>query len=144
MSPVPTSDWNLSLKDAAWLARVNDSTVSRWVPSPERDPDGRISWRLLDDYCARHRRPRPLHPDWLALTAEHPRPDFLTSGTADPFDLGQRGRDRHLEREIHRLEQQVANLAELLVQVRRHEADEAALWADAVTAQGVPPAPNMD
>lgn len=151
----------LSVKDAAWLVRRNDETVRTWLRpkgSPLRGTP--IEWSELAAYCRAHGRPAPLHPGWLDLPFDAPPP---SAGLPQPLPpegkFGESEQSDTPSREIHRLEQQVALLSELLISAKRkaaveaaklaeavtaataQEAAEAEIWAAAVNARGVPPSP---
>lgn len=65
------------MKEAAWLARVNDDTIRTWTkhskwPGPAA-VDGEppvVHWHDLDSFCRANNKRFPLPPAALALTSE--------------------------------------------------------------------------
>jgi hypothetical protein len=119
----PEDPGPLRVRDAAWLARVNDDTIRTWARSadwPGEPPvDGEpvtVRWDDLDEYCRAHAKPRPLSPAALALTFDDlaaPTAAAPPPASAPPADalLRERLRVAEAERDRARRANQALRLA---------------------------------
>lgn len=89
----------LSVRDAAWLCRVNDDTVRSWIrvvkdPRPGmtanlKHTDSKIAWSDLDAFCRAHDKPPPLPAEaleWTSTPAPPIRRDEATRVSPTPPD----------------------------------------------------------
>lgn len=102
------SSRELSVRDAAWLTRVNDDTVRRWFRNPRYPAtlDGRerrsTSWDELATYCAAAKRADPLPVELLDIDPGEVRRLLAPDGRGEATDDRTAGLEARLERALLR------------------------------------------